>query len=102
MLNEVEAFMKRVDPEIYEHLKDNEAMSEVAADIKAEADELMQKIIDPSPLGGTGCNYEQIAYRLAMQNQGINKLIEEFEELRPSIRFIVSVLLGNEEEESEA
>lgn len=97
MDKDVKAYMDRVDPGIIEALGETENFEEVAASLKEEADEIKDK------LGGlgSGVNVEQISYLFAMQTQAINKIVDELQELRPAIRFIVSVLLGNEEQEEE-
>lgn len=87
----LEAYIKRVDPDIYESMSEIENFEEIVEAIHGDAGEIQAK------LGGlgSGVNVETIAYLFSMQNRAINQLIEEIEELRPSIRFITSVLLGN-------
>lgn len=97
MNKKLEAYMKRVDPEIFEAMNGTENFKEVVESIHGDALEIQAK------LGGigSGTNVEMIAYLFAMQNKAINQLIEEIEDLRPAIRFITSVLLGNQEAEGD-
>lgn len=101
MNKDLKVYIQRVDPDIYEALHETENFEAIVDAIKGDADEIMEQIIDPDPVGGTGSNYEQIAYLFAMQNRALNQLIEEIEELRPSIRFLTSILLGNAEKEAD-
>jgi len=93
MDSNTEEYIKRVDPEIHEALGETENFEEIVDAIRADADEIEGKL----EAGGT----EYLAYMLSMQNKALNEVIEQLEELRPSIRFITSVLLGNTEEETE-
>lgn len=98
MNTKLEAYIKRVDPDIYEAMSEIDNFEEIVEAIHGDAGEIQSK------LGGlgSGINTEVVAYLFSMQNRAINQLIEEIEELRPSIRFITSVLLGNEEQEEAA
>lgn len=97
MNKNVEAFMKRVDPEIHEAMEGTDNYSEVAENIFADTEDVRTRLTTET---GT-VDIEMVAYLFSMQNQAINQLIEELQELRPSIRFITSVLLGNQEEETD-
>lgn len=89
-------FMQRVDPEIYAEMKTTENFEETVEEIYGQTQDVWAGITNGPDDGDP--NIEMIAYLFTMQNQAIERLIEEIEALRPSIRFITSVLLGNEEE----
>lgn len=94
---ELTEFMQRVDPEILESMSEVENFEAVVQMIYDDAQKTLGEITAPDG----GCNMEMIAYLFAMQSQAVNKLVDELEELRPAIRFITSVLLGNTDAEVE-
>jgi len=92
---EVMNFLNRMDPDLAE-LADMEGFEETSQGIYEETQKEAEKLRK-----GEGCDLERIAFLLTMQAEAINRLVDEVEQLRPSIRFITSVLLGNTEQEDE-
>jgi len=96
---EAQAFLERMDSDLFE-LSEIEGFEEVAQSIYEESQAEAERLCPGGENVGV-IDVERIAFVLTMQSEAINKLVDEIEALRPSIRFITSVLLGNQEAEAD-
>lgn len=96
--SEERKFLERMDPSILE-MEGMEGFDETVGEVHNLTQALMKDLCNGRD--ARGFDLEQVAYVLTMHSQAIEKLVEQLEELKPAIRFITSVLLGNSEEETD-
>lgn len=94
----VEEFFARMDPDLLD-LQEMDGFEEVANGIYEETQKLSGELMLTGHNEPGRVDVDRLAFILVMQSEAINKLVDEIEALRPSIRFITSALLGNTEDQ---